>query len=113
MKFPDTIQVLHGTTGLRFPFPAKIFGPLAVHRKPLRGDTPDIIIEGKTFSISFVETGHVLLSGLKVKKAVALAKGMAEWPEWKSEYLHTPTSAPRDFMRKLRDKVHATAGIKS
>lgn len=95
MRLTDTIHVLMSTAAKRWrePTPAKVYGPLAVHKD---------IVQGKRqlWRITHVASGMRVLGELTLKAAVAIAKELQAMPEWSEPTLCTD-EPDRQVLAKL------------
>lgn len=82
MKLTDTIKIQVSTAAKRSwdNVPAKIYGPLAVHKDIMQG-------KRQLWRVTHIYTGLRVLGELSLKQAAALAKEMKDFPEWEEPTL--------------------------
>ena len=95
MKLTDTIQTRISTVAKREweTQPAKIYGPLAVHKDIVQG-------RQQLWRITHVASGMRVLGELTLKASVAITKELQGMPEWQE-----PTLCTDDPDRKVLSKL--------
>lgn len=84
MKLTDTVDVSMYTAAKRWkePTPAKVYGPLAVHKDLVQG-------KRQLWRITHVASGMRVLGELTLKAAVTITKELKDLPEWQEPTLCT------------------------
>lgn len=112
MKLTDTVRIRISTVAMREweEHPAKLYGPLAVHKDLVQG-------KRQLWRISHVGSGMRVVGELSLKAATAIAKELQDMPEWNDPTIATD-NPNREALSKLANAVreardfHAGLGVR-